>query len=152
MAGRPAKPMRLHVLQGTKRAHHAARENELNLKPGDLGPCPAWLPPESRTEWKRLTTDRDYSRCLAPAHRGALIDYCNLYGKMERSERELPRWVNGKEAAPGLDGTPPPVETLTSTERNLLHSLRMQLGLTPASQSKVQTPKDAEPENPFAGF
>lgn len=136
--------MALHVVQGTKRSRHKGRENELSLKPGSVGSCPAWLSPESKTEWKRLTEDKDYSRCLAPAHRGALIDYCNLYGRMERSERRLTQWVNGAEV-------PGSVEVLTSSERNNLHSLRMQLGLTPASQAKVQMPT-SEANDEWAQF
>lgn len=148
---RPAKPMALHVVEGTKRSRHAGRENELSLKPGSVGECPKWLPPEGKAEWKRLTTDRDYSKCLAPAHRGALIDYCNLYGRMERSERRLPRWIDGKVAPPDPETGQPPAEFLSSSERNNLHSLRMQLGLTPASQSKVQIPK-TETHDEWAQF
>jgi P27 family predicted phage terminase small subunit len=153
MAGRPAKPMALHVVHGTvRKERHGKRVNELRMKPGNLGACPNWLPPEGIEEWKRLTTDREYSKCLSPAHRGALIDYCNLYGRMERSERQLPKWVDGKIAPADAETGIAPVEFLTSSERNNLHSLRMQLGLTPASQSKVQMPKDAQPKNAFAGF
>lgn len=141
--GRPRKALHLHVLEGTRRARHAGRENELHLPAGSVGACPSWLPPEGKEEWKRLTTDKHYSKCLAAVHRGALIDYCNLYGRMIRSERGLPRWLNGRVYVP-KDRRESKVETLAASERNAMHALRTQLGLTPGSQSKVQLANAAE--------
>lgn len=150
MPGRPRKPYLMHVAQGTERAYVKAQNAEsLKLKPGSVGDCPAWLPPEGCEEWKRLTGDEDYRRCLSPSTRGALIDYCNLFGRMIRAERRMPEWVDGKatEDLSMPDGSivPAPRERFIASERQNLHSLRMQLGLTPASASKAKDVTAAVP-------
>lgn len=134
-----------------------ARANELELKPGDIGSCPDWISPEGQEEWQRLTGDAQYSQVLAPVMRSLLIDYCSLYGRLIRWERGLVRWLDGGAAVAERlpDGClgDPPLEHFTVTERSLLHTIRMQLGLTPASQSKVIAPKaTAAPQNKFANF
>lgn len=154
---RPPKPKALHLIHGTARkGRMEKRAGELQLKPGTLGACPAWVCPEGREEWKRLTTDKEYSEVLAPVMRGTLIDYACLHGRMIRSEMGLPAWVGGEELKPLTkpDGTveTPPVEHFSGNDRKVLHSLRMQLGLTPSSQSKVKVSKPVERENAFAGF
>lgn len=154
---RPAKPLALHIVQGTTRSRVKKREKgSLHLAPGSVGECPAWLPPEGREEWARLVADPDYSRCLAPSHRGTLIDYCNLYGRMVRHERRQPMWVDGVELQPQTMPTgevvAPPWESMSASERQTLHSLRMQLGLTPASQSKVKVSDAPKADNPYEGM
>lgn len=147
--GRPAKPYALHIAQGTDRSRVKKREADtLKLKPGSVGSCPSWICPEGREEWNRLTRDKDYSRCLVPSMRGTMIRYCSMYGRMIRTEREMVAWVDGKELRPILneDGSvkvEAPRQKFSVSEGQTLHSLSMQLGLTPASQSKVHVPVEA---------
>jgi hypothetical protein len=119
---RPRKPLILHKLEGTVRKdRHQKRESELRLDAAPLGDAPEWIDAEGKAEWKRLTEDPTYSQVLSPVHRGALIEYCVLYSRMVRESQML--------------------GPLTASERQTLNSLRMQFGITPASQSKVQMPQ-----------
>jgi phage terminase small subunit len=130
---RPPKPIALHILDGTDRKDRMEkRQDELKLPPGSVGDPPEWFSPLALEEWNRLTGDPDYSQVLAPVFRGALIEYCFLYGKMLAQ----------------VQGTGP----FVAGERQMLHSLRMQLGVTPASQSKVKGPKTEKPGNKWAKF
>ena len=118
---RPKKPQALHILHGTNRPDRdAARVGELVVPPGDIGDCPEWFEDDARDEWLRLVTDPHYSKVLASVHRGALLEYCVLYARMVQD-------------AMGSGD-------MNSSQRQTLNSLRMQLGLTPASQSKVAAP------------
>jgi len=139
LMGRPLKPQKLHVLHGTNRKDRdTKREGELMLAAGDVGECPAWFRPVSREEWARITGDQQYRQILAPAHRGLLIEYCTLHARMIRDsmgKRE-------KTAKPGVTRSP-----LSTSERQMLNSLRMQLGITPASQGKVKGPKVEAPKS-----
>lgn len=147
------KPQALHIIHGTERARDKQkRKRELCLKAGPVGDCPAWINPEGREEWNRLTSDPDYSPVLAPAMRGTMIDYCNLYGRMIRAEQKLSVWVEKQETEQSDAKVDGPREAINASERQTLHSLRMQLGLTPASQSKVKVTKPTESENKFARF
>lgn len=128
---RPRKPTALHVIQGTMRAStKKQRENTLELEPGSPGDAPEWFDATARDEWERLTKDPDYSQVLSAVHRGALIEYCVLFGRMMAEARG-----DGK---------------ISASERQTLNSLRMQLGITPASQSKVKTTGKQQPKNKWA--
>lgn len=128
---RPVIPFAVHQARGTARAYVKRRHAvELKLPPGSVGAAPRWLSVESRAEWKRLTNDPDYRKVLSPAHRGALVEYSILFGRMVEDARNL--------------------RQMTASERQTLNSLRMQLGITPASQSKVRAPKSEKPANKWA--
>lgn len=128
---RPKKPKKLLVLKGTARKHRMeARENELELTAGPMGDPPDWMPEVGVREWHRLCSDPEYSQVLAPAMRSTLESYCLLYA----------RFVADAKGEGGL----------TASEGRRLHSLTMQLGLTPASQSKVSAPAKQKPESPWA--
>lgn len=129
MAGRPPIPISKHRERGTFQP--CRHEGKLELQPGDVGEHPDWFGAEAKAEWGRVVMDPQYSRVLAPVHRGALVQYCHLYGKMVLEAKG-----EGK---------------ITASENNTLNSLRMQLGLTPASSAKVALPK-AQPENKWAKF
>ena len=130
---RPRKPKKLHILQGTDRADRwMAKSDELDLPSGSVGEPPDYLTEEGLIEWDRLTKDPDYSRVLSPAFRGVLIDYCLLHSEMVTEAR-------GGEAMPSM-------------RRAMLGNLRTQLGITPASQSKVHAPKVEKPKSKWSNF
>lgn len=131
MAGRPRKPLLLHAIHGTARKdRHAKRGDELQITGEPLGDPPDFLAAEAAEEWIRLTNHAEYKQVLGSIHRSALIEYCTLHGRMIEDVR------GGKEFG--------------STQRQVLSSLRMQLGLTPASQSKVKFPEKPKQGNPWA--
>jgi len=122
MPGRPPTPIAIHKKTGTYRKDRHG--GKFAPKPGDIGACPEELSGDAKEEWGRITGDHQYSAVLAPCHRSALIDYCNLHGKMMAEMRG-----EGK---------------ITSSERYMLHSLRLQFGLTPASAPKIRAPEQQE--------
>lgn len=137
---RPSKPLTLHILHGTgRKGRISKRENELHLAPGSIGECPKWVSPESKEEWRRLLKT-EWSKVLSPAYRSTFLRYCILHGRHIRAERGLKRWLDGKESAEAI-------EKMGSQEPAQLHSLAMQLGLTPASQSKVIMPPTQKPKS-----
>lgn len=124
---RPRKPTALHVVDGTfRKDRHAGAEVQPTLPIGDP---PDWLEGEALAEWQRLLSDPPYAAVLFLPHRGALLEYCVLFARMI------------EDAKGGA--------TMNSSQRQNLNSLRMQLGITPASQSKVKIQK-AAPSNPWA--
>ena len=127
---RPAKPYALHVLHGTDDADVRKRMgNSLKLSPG-IGRVPAYLDGEAAREWHRLARDLQYSKVFAHVDRSALIEYCYLHSLM----------VGECKGGPAFGGT----------KRQMLQSLRMQLGLTPVSRTKIQMPTPEKPDNPWA--
>jgi phage terminase small subunit len=133
--GRPTKPIALHLLEGTGRKHRLKkREGELLLPSGPIGPPPSYIKGEALAEWKRLTSNKDYAPVLNAAFRCVFIDYCELHARMVENIK-----TRGKSG-------------ITGEERRTLNSLRVQLGLTPASQSNVKMPKKEEPKDKWKSF
>ncbi len=153
MPGRPPIPFATHEARGTKRSYVKKREAEaLSVATGPVGDPPEWISPEGREEWARIIGNEDYVRALTPVDRGAMIDYCNLYGVMVRASRRLPAWIDGAPASiPDAEGVIER-EKLGASERQTLHSLRMQLGLTPASRPKVKAPAAKAGDDEWARF
>lgn len=141
MPGRPRKTLEQHVRQGTFVAdRHSDRGFEaLQLsapgKPGALGAAPKFLNKHGKAEWKRITEHPTYSVALSEVHRGAVEEYCWLAGRLRGA----------------MSGEPDPLGPLTATQENKLHSLRMQLGLTPASAAKVSIPQ-TKPESKWTSI
>lgn len=138
--GRPAKPLAIHRLQGTARMdRHANRIGELEVS-GAIGKPPKWLPKEARAEWKRLAEHPQYGKALTELDRDGFMEYCWLHARLV--DEIQGRCVIRQKDAPAIvqEGTEG-LEPLTSSDSQRLHSLRMQLGLTPASRSKVRLPE-----------
>jgi phage terminase small subunit len=126
--GAPRKPTALLVLNGSAKhnpGRMAARVNEPVIT-GPIGDAPEYLDEYARGKWAEITSDPDYSMVLNSGHREALDHYCLLYSRYRQD----------------IEGT----RQMTASERQTYHSLAMQLGRTPAAQSKVQTPPKPKPK------
>lgn len=144
--GRPRKPVLLHKMDGTfRKDRHALR---VSIPPERLGAPPEWLDIDAVEEWKRLTDHPVYGELLSKPHRGALIEYCVLFSRMVRDAKGM-LFVRSIEGGKVVE-----IEyRMTASERQTLNSLRMQLGLTPASQSKLtQAPETQPTGNRFAAL
>ncbi len=127
--GRPRKPTKLHVLQGTKNAtRHKDRAAEPIITTG-IGGAPDWLGAESRAKWAELAGDPEYGQVLNASHRETLLHYCILYGRLVDDGKGI--------------------EAMKASDRQTFHSLAMQLGRTPAAQSKVGVPQKAPEQSPW---
>lgn len=137
--GRPAKPLAAHRLAGTVRLdRHANRIGELSIEDG-IGKAPAFLPAEGRKEWKRLASHPQYGRALTSLDRDGFTEYCWLHARMVAEIQGLTsiRAIGEVITPEGGEG----LFALSASDSQRLHSLRMQLGLTPASRSKVRIPE-----------
>lgn len=129
MAGRPRKPTKLHVLHGTgahNPARMAARGNEPKITAA-IGAAPDYLAGHAAAKWAEIVADPDYGQVLNASHRETLGHYCLLHQRFVED-------VLGE-------------RTMTASERQTYHSLAMQLGRTPAAQSKVSVPAAPKPES-----
>ena len=131
--GRPRIPARIHEIRGTADAEIRRRAaTELTIEPGDIGEPPEWLGEYGKAEWALLANHPQYKKILSPLHHGTVLEYCILYDRMVKTEM-------------GIAGD----ERLTGTERQMLHSLRLQLGITPAAAAKVKVPVAEAPKRMF---
>jgi len=128
--GRPSKPTKLHVLQGTFRpGRHANRANEPDVQDG-VGDPPAWMAGHALEEWRRCADHPVIGQIIRANHRPTFIHFCTLYGRMIED-------ANGGEA-------------MTASQRQTLNSICIGFGFSPASQTKVSIPVPKPKESPWA--
>jgi P27 family predicted phage terminase small subunit len=117
---------------------HASRMGELSIEDG-IGNPPAYLPKEAKVEWKRLASHPQYGKALTSLDRDGFCEYCWLHARLAAEMQGVCAYkLDGEIIKPeGGEG----LLALTASDSQRLHSLRMQLGLTPASRSKVRIPE-----------
>lgn len=141
--GRPAKPLLAHRAQNTLRMdRHASRLGELEIT-DSIGAPPSYLPKDGKKEWKRLAEHPQYGRALTSLDRDGFAEYCWLHARLvaEMAGKAIIKVREGgsvKIFKP--EGATENLEALSASDSQRLHSLRMQLGLTPASRSKINLP------------
>lgn len=105
-----------------------ARANEPAITAG-VGVPPEYLAGHAAAKWLEIATDPEYGQVLNASHRETLGHYCLLHQRFVED-------VLGE-------------RTMTASERQTYHSLAMQLGRTPAAQSKVSVPAKPKAESPW---
>ena len=103
-----------------------ARGNEPQITSA-IGNPPEFLSGPASEKWNEIANDPEYGQVLNVSHRETLAHYCVLYGRFVQD-------------ATGKQG-------MSASERQTFHSLAMQLGRTPAAQSKVSVPSKPKPES-----
>lgn len=98
--------------------------------------CPPHLTPVARREWRRLATPLYEVGVLTLADRAALAAYCQAYARWVEAEERL-------QETPTLLKTPSgyaqqsPWLTIANKQLELMARYMSELGLTPASRSRV---------------
>ena len=128
MPGRPRKPAKLHILEGTYKAERH-KEWVKEIETGAIGDPPEWMDEIAKSEWIRLTTNAVYGKLLQASDVAEFIQYCVLFSRMI---------LDAQGVAP-----------MSASERNTFHSLCMQLGMTPAARSKVMLGGESKKKNKF---
>lgn len=128
--GRPQKPIKLHVLQGTnQKCRMEKRKGELDL-PSEIPDAPPWLLPEGKAEWARLTKHGPYAKVLSAVDRSVLAMYCQLWGRFVAGERKG--------------------ASVKAAHIAVMSTLASKLGLSPADRTKIRTEPEQQTENRFA--
>jgi phage terminase small subunit len=133
MPGRPPKPTKLHVLQGTYEAKRHAARNEPEPA-GDLPRPPSLLRGEARAEWNRVVAAMGPTGVLTAADRALLTVHCQMWARFVAQEF-------GPEA-----------EGCSAAFLATFASIAGKLGLTPSDRVKLRAPTTEKQESPFAAL
>ena len=143
MRGRRPKPTHLKVIQGNpgKRAL-----NPREPKPTYSAPtCPAHLNPTAKAEWKRLAPQLELLRMISQLDRAALAAYCQAYGRWVEAERKLSETPTLIKLPSGYI-QPSPWLAIANKQLELMHKFQGELGLSPASRSRVSISPSLRPK------
>jgi P27 family predicted phage terminase small subunit len=151
MRGRRPKPTALKLRQGNPGGRALNRREP---KPVISAPtCPAHLSPSAKAEWKRLAHQLTDLGILSQLDRAALAGYCQAWGRWVEAERKLKETPILLRTPAGYV-QPSPWLAIANKQLELMHRFMGELGLSPASRSRVATfpsltPKPWEDYGPY---
>jgi phage terminase small subunit len=87
MGGRPPKPTRLHILQGTGRAHRLKLRGREPVPSGSVGSPPDWLLPEAQQIWQEIVAAYGDAGVLTALDRSTLALFCEGCAQWHEAER-----------------------------------------------------------------
>ena len=134
MAGRKPKPTALKKLEGNP------GKRKLNTKepvPGKgLPDCPAWLLPDAKEEWQRLSEKLNQMGVLTEVDRSAFAAYCQSYARWKEAQAHISSEGATYETENGMQ-RPNPYVAICNTEQRLMMQAASEFGLTPSARSRI---------------
>lgn len=142
MRGRRPKPTRIKLLTGNpgKRPLNAQEP-----KPEIVIPeCPPELGPVAQKEWHRLVGDLAVLRILTNLDRAALAAYCGAYALWAESTEAIQKFGTMVKSPSGYPIQSPYV-SIANRQAEIMMRIASEFGFTPASRSRISTPREHEP-------
>jgi len=143
MRGRKPKPTALKLLDGNpgKRQINGAEPKP----PASLPSCPPHLSPVAKAEWKRIARSLNQVGLLTQVDRTTMAGYCQCYGRWVEAEEKLAE-------TPAILRTPAgyiqqsPWLSISNKQLELMVKYMAELGLTPASRSRLAIQMNTGPK------
>lgn len=133
--GPPAKPTPLKLVQGTYRRDKAQASEP--FPPVKVPRCPAWLEPEAKVAWKRMT------RLLRPLGLIAELDYmalamlCQSWARWREAEEALTHEGHVQKSAKSGYRSIAPAVTIANNRFAQLQQMLARFGASPADRARV---------------
>ena len=132
--GRKPKPSAIRLLEGNpgKRAI-----NQREPKPDKKAPpCPKWLDPEAKKEWRRLSKKLEQLGILTEADMSVFASYCQAYARWKAAEEIISSHGFISKTPSGYLQAIPHVAIAKEYAR-IMNRCAEQFGLTPSSRSRL---------------
>ena len=145
MRGRKPKSRKVHMMNGnpSKKSQKDLKDSQ-GLNAGDgVPPCPRWLWPEGKAEWKRVVPELKRLGIISKIDRGILASYCQacamLRDAVERLEKDG-TIVMTKKNYPVQH----PSVGIANTAMKQIKAFGVELGLSPVARLRIP---ETEPES-----
>ena len=133
-AGRKPKPTNIKILEGNPGKR---KLNEHEPQPQRKAPpCPKWLEPEAKKEWRRLAKTLEAMGVLTEADMAAFAGYCQAYARWKEAEERI---TDRGLVIRTPSGYPQQVPYISIAQQylKLMQQFAEQFGLTPAARSRI---------------
>lgn len=145
MSGPKPKPMELRALEGNP----SKRPLKETIKPA-IGylPCPAFLLPSARREWKRIVPELEVLGLLTKIDRAALAQYCQAWGRWSDAEKTvkekgvLYKTQNGNVIQS-------PMLAVANRAYDQLRLMLAEFGMTPSARARLGTASTQDDGDPM---
>ena len=155
MPGRRPKPTALRELEGNP-GHRPL--NRLEPKPTGIPVCPNYLDAEGKREWKRISRELIAVGLLTSVDRAILASYCEAWSRWSQATRELHELASAKGksvlviATKSGNAIQNPLIGIINVAADQMRKLAVELGLSPASRSRLQIEPQHKDADPFEAF
>lgn len=137
--GQNRLPAELKIFKGTFRP---SRERGKGVKPAlVLPPCPAWLSPVARTEWKRVARELHELGLLTRIDQTALAGYCENYAVLVQCTNYIRRQGGYAKYLAGQNSQTTPHLTAINKAWDKIRAFCSEFGMTPSSRGGIQVPE-----------
>ena len=116
------------------------------VPPDALPRCPPHLDHVARKEWRRLAKPLYDMGVLTVADRAAFAAYCQSYSRWAEAERKLAETPMLIKAPSGYPQQSPWL-SIANRQMELMCRYMTEMGLTPASRTRIAVPPDAAPDS-----
>ena len=132
--GRKPTPTAIKELEGNP-GKRPLNQNE--PKPEKKAPpCPKWLEPEAKKEWRRLAKQMEAIGILTEVDMAAFAGYCQAYARWKEAEEFITQHGTIVKTPSGYWAQVPQV-SIAQTYLKIMIRFAEQFGLTPASRSRI---------------
>ena len=142
MRGRRPKPTRLKVLTGNP-GKRPLNHEEPRPAP-EIPECPPELGPVARREWDRLVGELGKLKLVTNLDRAALAAYCGAYALWSEATEAIQKYGTMVKSPSGYPIQSPYV-AIANRQAELMMRISAEFGFTPASRSRISTPRPDEP-------
>ena len=132
--GRKPTPTAIKELEGNpgKRPMNSAEPKPEKKAP----PCPKWLEPEAKKEWRRLSKQLEQIGVLTEVDQAAFASYCQAYARWKEAEEFITQHGTIVKTPSGYWQQVPQV-SIAQTYLKIMNKIAEQFGLTPSSRSRI---------------
>jgi len=143
------KPTTLKLLHGS---HEGGLQNKVRarLRPAKVAPpCPAFLDEAARKEWRRLEPELVRLGLLTELDQAQFASYCMAVSRWKRAEKALV--VALTRMTPSGRRVAKVQLAIAKSEREMVHKLAQEFGLSPAARSRLNSNPEAVTPGGVAG-
>ena len=132
--GRKPTPTAIKELEGNpgKRPLNEQEPKPLKKAP----PCPKWLEPEAKKEWRRLAKQMESIGILTDVDMAAFASYCQAYARWKEAEEFITQHGTIVKTPSGYWQQVPQV-SIAQTYNKIMTKIATEFGLTPSSRSRI---------------
>jgi len=147
-AGRPRKPTKLHVINGTDRP---CRRNNDEPEPDvveNVPDPPEFLSDTAKEEWYSISVKLHNIGVLTDIDLSMLALYCQAYGRWVDAEKKI---TPANMVVKTKNGNPinNPYLNIANTSMRDCHRYLAEFGMTPSSRTKIRVDGSAKKKNKF---
>lgn len=132
--GRKPTPTAIKELEGNPGKRPLNKNEPKPMKKAP--PCPKWLEPEAKKEWRRLAKKMEQLGVLTEVDMAAFAGYCQAYARWKEAEEFITQHGSILRTKSGYV-QPVPQVSIAQTYLKIMNRFAEQFGLTPAARSRI---------------